>query len=217
MPHRSQKQTLRDERDRILERLSALEVQAGPEIDVERAELLGRLDGVRRSLEQITPPRSLPILASLRLVRGCDVPWDAMVGDARVRHCGVCDREVYDLTAMDPDEIEAFLAARKEALPCMRLHRRRDGRVQAGVCGKPWPLGRAIVVAGALGLAALAAWMQVADEEHACRRPAPVADPGEAPVIMGEYQRIPVEAPPPEREPFGWNNVPRPLPAAPVS
>lgn len=200
-----------------MDRLAAIELREDAEVEDERRGLLGELDEVRRSLEQLAP-RGLPVLSSLRLVRGCDVAWETMVGSARVRHCGICDREVYDLTAMDADEIESFVAARREALPCMRLYRRFDGRVQAGPCARPRKLGRAIAVATALGLAALASFLVPIHEEASCRRE-PAArhgSPSLGGAVMGEYRSVPSPAAP-AREPFGWDNVPRPLPEAPTS
>lgn len=216
MAHRDLREPLRERREQLLDRLAAIELREDEGVEEERRGLLIELDEVRRSLEQLAP-RGLPVLSSLRLVRGCDVAWETMVGSARVRHCGICDREVYDLTAMDADEVEAFLAARRDALPCLRLHRRFDGRVQAGPCARPRKLGRAIAVATALGLAALAGFLVPIHEEDSCRRE-PAARHG-APsggAVMGEYRSVPSTAAP-AREPFGWNNVPRPLPEAPTS
>jgi hypothetical protein len=60
-----------------------------------------------------------------------------MVGDHRVRHCGQCNRNVYDLTAMHEAEAEAFLQAHLATtgtLPCARLYRRPDGRLTTSPC-----------------------------------------------------------------------------------
>jgi hypothetical protein len=60
-----------------------------------------------------------------------------MVGDDTVRFCCTCSKNVYDLTAMEPDEAEAFLAQHVSAggsLPCARIYRRRDGRVLTSEC-----------------------------------------------------------------------------------
>ena len=105
MAHRSARDALRERREEILGQLAALETVE--DADQARTLLLRELDEVRSSLELITPPR--PRRMRLRLVRGCDMRWENMVGDARVRHCGACDREVYDLTAMsaDPSAITA--------------------------------------------------------------------------------------------------------------
>jgi hypothetical protein len=60
-----------------------------------------------------------------------------MVGDDTVRFCCTCSKNVYDLTAMSPDDAELFLAhhvATGDALPCARIYRRPDGRVLTSEC-----------------------------------------------------------------------------------
>lgn len=133
--------------------LAALETVE--DADEARTLLLRELDEVRTSLELINPPR--PLRMRLRLVRGCDMRWENMVGDARVRHCGACDREVYDLTAMSADEVEAFVEARQHDLPCVQLHARPDGRYQDGPCAPAQRrnLKRAALAAAGLGLSGL--------------------------------------------------------------
>lgn len=77
------------------------------------------------------------MLDRLTLKTPCTASWDAMVGDGSVRHCCQCNRNVYDLRAMDPDEAEAFLddhLATTGSLPCARLYRRPDGRVMTSEC-----------------------------------------------------------------------------------
>lgn len=204
MPHRNMRDTLREERERILNGLAALEVQVGPDVEVHRGDLLLALDRVKSSLEQITPKRPLPVLASLTLVRGCSVSWDAMVGTARVRNCGVCEREVFDLTALDPEEIEAFLSERREKLPCLRLYVRPDGRYQEGPCAPARRrLFHAAAAAALLGLVGLGAYLSSEDEpQHHPRRVAPWGH--HAPLgTMGEFRASPPPTPI-EREPFGW-------------
>jgi hypothetical protein len=71
-----------------------------------------------------------------------------MVGTDTARFCCTCSRDVYDLTAMHPDEAESFLAhhlvhprfagtpqlAQNGELPCGRIYRRADGRVLTSEC-----------------------------------------------------------------------------------
>jgi hypothetical protein len=53
-----------------------------------------------------------------------------MPGDVRVRHCGSCDRDVYNLASMTPAQIEAMLA-QPGPLPCMRIVRNQCGSLRA--------------------------------------------------------------------------------------
>ncbi|MBX3188192.1 MAG: hypothetical protein KF819_14315 [Labilithrix sp.] len=78
----------------------------------------------------------LPLLDRITVKTPCDASWDDMIGTSAVRFCCTCSREVYDLSAMHPDEAEAFLAqhAHDGELPCARLYRRADGRVLTSEC-----------------------------------------------------------------------------------
>lgn len=99
----------------------------------ERAALLARIDEVELRLEAETQKRSLPLLTSARIAAPCPASWDAMVGDDRVRHCGICDRGVYDLSAMEGREAEQLLRLHGEQL-CARIFRRADGMVMTSDC-----------------------------------------------------------------------------------
>lgn len=82
-------------------------------------------------------PRRLPLLERIAVKTSCSASWSDMVGDEFVRFCCTCSKNVYDLTAMDPDDAELFLAqhvAAGELLPCVRIYRRADGRVLTSEC-----------------------------------------------------------------------------------
>jgi hypothetical protein len=104
--------------------------------------------------------RRLPMLDRLTVKTPCHAAWDAMVGDDRVRHCCQCNRAVYDLTAMDADEAEAFLdehLSTTGALPCARLFRRPDRRVMTSQCPTAADRRHRMRVAGAISAVATAA------------------------------------------------------------
>lgn len=112
----------------------------------------------------------------LRVVSPCTEDWNAMIGDERVRHCSVCDRDVFDLAEMTAAQVTAMLEARGEA-PCVRMKRRADGTlVTADACPEP-PRSRVLAAAAvtAAATAIVAGGALVADEgrEH-CTRPAQV-------------------------------------------
>lgn len=81
----------------------------------------------------------------------CKALWDEMRGTDAVRWCGRCRRDVYDLACMTQDEITA-LFARAEQMPCVRLRKRRDGRVVTANCPKASRTNRIarVITAGAL-------------------------------------------------------------------
>lgn len=62
-----------------------------------------------------------------------------MVGDGRMRRCGVCDRNVYNIADLHPDEA-ARLVSEGEGRRSRHLFRRHDGTVLTTDC--PWGLRR---------------------------------------------------------------------------
>ena len=56
-----------------------------------------------------------------------------MSGDAHVRHCGRCAKNVYDLSSLTRDQAERLLEEREGEL-CVRFYRRPDGTVMTSDC-----------------------------------------------------------------------------------
>ncbi len=79
------------------------------------------------------PRRPLPLLDRVAVASPCDVAWAAMRGDERVRYCGGCAKDVYNLSAMTRDEAEALLRERGADL-CARFYRRADGTLLTSDC-----------------------------------------------------------------------------------
>lgn len=107
--------------------------------------------------------RQLPVLNDLRVASPCSADWASMRGSEAARFCDQCEKHVYDLTVMTPDEVVETIEA-NEGKFCGRLYRRLDGRVLTDDC--PVGLARAmrrakrsgyLAVAWAVGLAASAA------------------------------------------------------------
>ena len=66
----------------------------------------------------------------------CTVSWDQMRprgGDGRVRYCGQCRQNVYDVEAMSRAEAHRQITAR-EGRVCVRILRRPDGTVVTADC-----------------------------------------------------------------------------------
>jgi hypothetical protein len=87
-------------------------------------------------------PKTLPTIAleDIRIASPCHASWDGMKGDDRVRHCGSCQKNVYDLSNMSRDDAEALLQ-KTEGRVCVRFYRRSDGTVLTQDC----PVGLAKV------------------------------------------------------------------------
>lgn len=73
------------------------------------------------------------MLENIRIASPCSADWEQMRGNDRVRHCDLCNLNVYNFSAMTEPEILKLLA-RREGLPCVRLHRRRDGTIITRNC-----------------------------------------------------------------------------------
>lgn len=76
-------------------------------------------------------------LEDLRIARPCPARWDEMQGDDRVRFCGSCQKNVYNLSALSRAEAMR-LVAEQEGKMCALLYRRPDGTVLTADC----PVGR---------------------------------------------------------------------------
>jgi hypothetical protein len=77
--------------------------------------------------------RSLEILNNISVASPCDAEWNDMRGDERVRHCLLCDRNVYNLSAMKADEAMALIED-TEGRICARFFRRADGTLLTADC-----------------------------------------------------------------------------------
>lgn len=75
----------------------------------------------------------MSLLDVIRIATPCSVAWSSMEGDDRSRHCGQCDKRVFDLSALSRHEAEALLAA-KGANLCARYFERADGTIVLADC-----------------------------------------------------------------------------------
>src|SRR5579872_532859 len=106
----------------------------------------------------------LDILQQVRIASPCPMSWETMSGDDRVRHCGECNLNVYNFSAMTRSEVEALLQKREGRI-CGRIFRRADGSIMTKDCprGVRAATRRLLRIASA-ALAALmsvsAAWAQ---------------------------------------------------------
>ena len=72
-------------------------------------------------------------LDHVRVAAPCSADWDSMFGDERVRFCGQCKLNVYNLSEMKRSEAE-LLVARAEGRLCVRYFQRRDGSIITQNC-----------------------------------------------------------------------------------
>jgi hypothetical protein len=72
-------------------------------------------------------------LAGLRIAAPCPASWEGMAGDERVRHCTLCDLNVYNVAELTAEQVRELLV-RTEGRVCVRLYRRADGTVLMRDC-----------------------------------------------------------------------------------
>jgi hypothetical protein len=73
------------------------------------------------------------VLDNIRVAAPCSASWDAMIGDDRVRACGDCQKNVYNLSDMTRDEAETLIRE-KEGRLCVRYFQRADGTILLKDC-----------------------------------------------------------------------------------
>lgn len=76
------------------------------------------------------------LIDEVRIAEPCPVSWDAMQGDARVRHCDLCAHHVYNFAEMTRDEAEQLLQTHEGRL-CARMYVRPNGTMMTSDCPQP--------------------------------------------------------------------------------
>lgn len=158
---------------------------------------------------EVEKPRAVRLLPQLRVASPCGERWSDMTpgADARTRHCGACQCDVHDISAMTAEAAEEFLQQKVGTDICVRLYQRADGTIltrQDCSVGTTRTRRRrvalAIAVAGTAALtAALApaapqqctprAWSATIDKAALARVIPPAPDPQRPPpvrALMGD-------------------------------
>ncbi len=148
-PLRTQLSALRAEAAEIDSRLGRAD-----EMKKRRAEVATELDELESRLRNLETQSTLD---GLRIASPCKASWDDMVGDDRVRFCGLCAKNVFNVSGMTRDEAYTLLRASQNESVCMRLYKRADGTVITADCpegAKKKRVRRLALVAGGLAAAA---------------------------------------------------------------
>jgi hypothetical protein len=202
MTYRDETMAARDKRDRLRRELDAIDraLEASRREGERRRVLAGELAEVERDLDHARAKVSLPLLAQVRVASPCTARWDQMRGDEHARHCGQCDKTVYDLSSLTAAQAEALLRSKGDDGLCVRFYRRRDGTVITSDC----PVGarrarvKRYLLAGVVGtvIASGAVWSALLTIGSG-----PIGEMGE-PALMGEMPEplmgaipLPVEPP----------------------
>jgi hypothetical protein len=141
------------------------------------------------------------LLSQMSVPTPCDMNWDSMRGDDRVRHCASCGKHVYNFTSMSPDEATSLLKAQEPEI-CGRLFERPDGTLVMSECQsgaplapRPWQFHiRSFmgVIAGFATALGIARALAVAEPPPPAKR----TTAGSGRMIMGALRRDRFQAPP---------------------
>ena len=135
MPYRADVDAL-EARAAVLEReLAALRERAREAAALKQTErdLERDLAETRRRLAASASSRVASRLDDVKIATPCHARWDDMIGDEKVRFCGKCQKDVFNLSAMTRDDAETLLRERSGSM-CARLYRRTDGTVLTADC-----------------------------------------------------------------------------------
>jgi hypothetical protein len=69
----------------------------------------------------------------LKVASPCEANWEAMTGDEAIRFCGLCKKNVYQISNMSNDQVEELLAEAGEK-KCGRFYQRKDGTLVTADC-----------------------------------------------------------------------------------
>ena len=79
-------------------------------------------------------------LDHVRIAAPCKAGWGQMIGTDRVRFCGQCNLNVYNLSSMTKTEAESLIVQTEGRL-CVRFYRRTDGSILTDNC----PIGLRVI------------------------------------------------------------------------
>ncbi len=157
------------------------------------------LDAAAHLLAEARAKAKLPILDNIRVATPCSADWAAMTGDERVRHCGACQKNVYNLSSMTREEAQALIVE-KEGKLCVRYFQRKDGTILTADCTVGVRRKRKVRVLAAGAVALLAGGgvlaMKLLDKKQAAPVMGAVAMPESVSVELREVQGE--VAPPPD-------------------
>lgn len=79
------------------------------------------------------PTINLPVLENVRIAAPCSVNWEDMQGNDRVRVCGQCNFNVFNLSDMTRSEAESLIQSSTGRL-CIGYYQRSDGTILTRDC-----------------------------------------------------------------------------------
>jgi hypothetical protein len=139
-------------------------------LEAEVATKTKELAAASRLLEEAQARTRLPILDNIRIASPCKARWSEMDGDDRLRQCGACNKQVFDISSLTRDEAQALIVEHAGTL-CGRYYQRADGTIMLADCtiGASQRRTRKLLAAGAAVAFAGAVAAQVVPERVEAR------------------------------------------------
>jgi hypothetical protein len=158
-PYRDELSPLRSQLDALRAEAAALDARLGQadELKKRRAEVAAEASELEKRLRNLQTQTTLD---GIRIASPCSANWDDMVGDERVRFCGSCTKNVYNIAGMTRDEANVLFRENEGGRVCLRIFKRADGTVITADCPegvKKKRIRRLAMVAGGLAASAAAA------------------------------------------------------------
>jgi hypothetical protein len=148
-------------------------------------------------MKQSSSPANVIALHRIDIDTPCTASWANMKGDDRVRHCGDCNKNVFNLSAMPEAEAAALLAGNVDGELCVRFFRRKDGTVMTSDCSTSVRAAtrRTLRKLPAVAGAAMMAMSVGAAAADGPKPPAPPVEVHEAMPTMGAPPAVQAEPP----------------------
>jgi len=165
-------------------------------LEAELAAKTRELAAASELLDEARARTRLPVLDNIRVASPCSAAWAEMTGTERVRHCGACAKQVFNLSEMTRDEAEALIVEAGGKL-CVRYYQRADGTILLKDCtiGVARRRRRRILAAGAIALLAGGAALVFRGRESV------TAEASRVDLKMGDLapvtETVRIESPPP--------------------
>ena len=91
---------------------------------------------------------------TFRIASPCSQKWESMSGTEQVRHCGACNKNVFNFKEMSDAQISKLMMETQGRV-CARLYQRKDGTVLTKDCPVGLAALRRRLVAGAMTAGAM--------------------------------------------------------------
>lgn len=117
------------------------------------------------------------LINSVQIASPCPVSWSSMSGDDKVRFCGSCEKNVYDISALTADAAVELIRENKGDI-CVQLFRRKDGTVLTEDCPKGLKRLRQALIKKTACVVASFSWLGftgIANAQSSAGEPKPAA------------------------------------------